>query len=308
MEEDLREFFEQIAEQWFSIGNNLSDSGQLERAIKAYQEGLKSYPKYSPILYNLSCVYEQTGDFENALNFLNQYLEDYQEKCAMYKKSILLKKLNLSNDAESVFLAAEKIEGSLDKFGISERKKAAELLDIKINALPVKDSDMKNVVPLNLYTISDEELSDILLSFIKENYPSYDRLSISFIIHTFFENKGIYFFDLPIELKNKINKIQTDIEQKLQWDLVPEKIKSHSSEEIAAELVEFIKNNLAVKGRVWVKNYSRLFWDSQNINKWQYPTEIQIKLTKSEGIAQEIFDNEQSKSKKTDVRSRKRSY
>ena len=43
-----------------------------ERAIKEFQESLKSNPKHEPTLYNLSIAYNKKGDAENSRKYLSQ--------------------------------------------------------------------------------------------------------------------------------------------------------------------------------------------------------------------------------------------
>ena len=105
-------------------------------------------------------------------------------------------------------------------------------------------------------------------------------------------------WNLSIEMKEKNDEIEFNAERQLRKDQMINRINSLSSEEYALELVEFIKKELAVKGRVWVPNVSRLFWENQKIEKWMCPTEIEIKISKIEGLAQEIFDTEQKKKNK----------
>lgn len=304
MDDDLREHYLSIADTWLTIGNELSNKREYDEAIKAYREGLKTFPNYSPILFNLACLYDETGKFEDALGILNQYLQEYEDKFAFYKKSIILKKLNRDTEAKEVFFQAEGIGGTFEKYCIDERKKAAYLLNLKIeNILEAKQSNAPERT-FDIRSISDEQLLENITSFIKINHPDFEHLSIQFLIPEYFQNLGVNFDLLPIESKNRVNRVRSRVEQQLFWDLVPHRIKNLSSEEIATELIEFIKNDLAVKGKVWVLNHSRLFWNSQNINKWACPMEIQIKLKKAEGLAQEFFDNEYSEMKKAGKKSR----
>ena len=125
--------FELTADHWLEIGNNLSDKGQLEKAVSASCNGLQIDPKYPPLLFNLACVYEELEKYSLALEFLNQFFDQYQEKFGLYKKAIILKKLNHNSEANAVFSQAEEIHQEIDEpFCISERKKAIDLLNLKL--------------------------------------------------------------------------------------------------------------------------------------------------------------------------------
>ncbi len=104
--------------------------------------------------------------------------------------------------------------------------------------------------------------------------------------------------DFSIDLQNKIDNHLSDIDHQLRSDMVPDQIKTNSAEELASELVEFIKRELTVKGRIWIPNHSRLFWEKLKVYKRRAPAEIQIKMTKAEELAQEIFDIEQAQQKR----------
>lgn len=306
MDDAHRENFLTIANNWLTIGNELCNKDQNEKAINAYSEGLKNCPNYPPILFNLACLYEKSNQLEAALELINQYLLESEDKFALYKKSIILKKLNRNAESTETFRFAESIEGSpSENFCMDERKKAADLLNLKIENIPEAKQDDAIKKIDNLQLISNEQLVKDITSDIKTNYPNYEKFPIQFLIQNYFEKKEINLNLLSMESMDKIRRVEFEVEHQLLWDLVPHRIKTISSEEISLEFVEFIKKDLMVKGKVWVRNYSKLFWRTQEINKFACPTEIQIKLMKAEGLAQEIFDNEQSELKKTGKKSQK---
>jgi tetratricopeptide (TPR) repeat protein len=306
MDDEFKEYAESFAHLWFDIGCELNNKKEFERAIKAYNEGLNISPNSPPILFNLSCVHHELGNNAIALDLLNRYLAESEDKFAFYKKSIILKALDRTSEAISSFNIAENLTQSpLNKYCIDERKKAAELLNLKIETLEKNNTEDPTRNSLDLLSDSIEQITKDLTSFITKTYPDYGKLSIPFLVQNYLISKGIDYSNTPIELKNKVNRIQFEVERELRWDLVPSRIKTVSSDEIASELAEFIKNDLSIKGRVWVRNYSKLFWETQKIDKWACPTEIRIKLIKAEGLAQDFFDNEQMVQKKTNGRKRK---
>jgi len=303
MDEKFEEYFKPTPEKWLEIGCDLYNKGQLNESIKAYQEGLKLDPNYGHILFNLACNYEEIGKFDTALELLNRYLEQYDDKFGSYKKAILLSRLNRNFDAIPVFKDAEKIQETEEtEYCINERKKAIELLNLQIitENQESNDENKDEFFEKNdeIQFVSPEKLKNELYTYIKEKYPDYEYYSLSSLFQGFWMKKGVNKLELPIEFRNQLNKIEIEVKNKLIWDLVPKELISATDEEIATELVTFIKDNLMIKGRIWVPNYSNLFRESKNIGRYSYPPEIKIKLIRAESIAQDILDAERAKRKK----------
>jgi tetratricopeptide (TPR) repeat protein len=129
MDEAFRKYFEPTAEKWFEIGNDMSNSGQSDKAVEAYQEGLKLDPQFPPILFNLACIYEELKEDQQALDLLDRFLTICPDRFGLFKKSVLLSHLGRMAEARVIYLEAERSEDQKDQpFCINEQKKAADLL------------------------------------------------------------------------------------------------------------------------------------------------------------------------------------
>ena len=73
---------------------------------------------------------------------------------------------------------------------------------------------------------------------------------------------------------------------------IPDEIKSATQEELAAELISFAKKEFPDEERVWIHNISPLFWESKNIERWNLPPDIKLKIEKAEMLAQRQLENE----------------
>ena len=61
---------------------------------------------------------------------------------------------------------------------------------------------------------------------------------------------------------------------------IPEEIKSATPEELAAELISFAKKEFPDDERIWIRNIASLFWESKNVERWNLPSDIQLKIEK----------------------------
>ncbi len=84
--------------------------------------------------------------------------------------------------------------------------------------------------------------------------------------------------DLYSELKREAN--------------IPEEIKTASPEELAAELVSFIKTEFPEAKRTRVRDISIIFWEIKNVERWGIPPDIRLKLEKAEMLAKRQLEEE----------------
>lgn len=73
---------------------------------------------------------------------------------------------------------------------------------------------------------------------------------------------------------------------------VPTEIKLATPEELAAKLIDFTQKEFPDEDRRWIRNISQLFWRSKNIERWNIPADIQLKIEKAELLAQKQLDSE----------------
>jgi len=74
---------------------------------------------------------------------------------------------------------------------------------------------------------------------------------------------------------------------------VPDEIKSATPEELAAELISFVKKELSGEERMWVRKVSRLFWGGKGVERWLMPPDVRLRMEKAEMLAQKELDTEQ---------------
>jgi len=91
---------------------------------------------------------------------------------------------------------------------------------------------------------------------------------------------------------------------------VPSEIKFATAEELAAKLIDFAKKEFPDDKRIYIRSVSQLFWGQKNISKWDMPPEIQLKIEKTEILAQkqmdaerEVKEKEQLEKEKTELHS-----
>lgn len=63
------------AQEWFEKGNELSQQGQFEEAVKAYQKSVEQNPLSPVAHYNLGIAYKNLQEFEKAISALKKTLE-----------------------------------------------------------------------------------------------------------------------------------------------------------------------------------------------------------------------------------------
>jgi len=63
------------AKEWFQEGNRFSAEGNLEQAVKAYQQSIEMNPKSPAAHFNLGLAYKKTGDNKNAARAFEKTLE-----------------------------------------------------------------------------------------------------------------------------------------------------------------------------------------------------------------------------------------
>ncbi len=73
---------------------------------------------------------------------------------------------------------------------------------------------------------------------------------------------------------------------------VPEEIKSATPEELAVKLISFVKEEFPDNKRIWIPNIASLFWRSKNVERWNLPPDIKLKIEKAERLAQRQLENE----------------
>jgi len=73
---------------------------------------------------------------------------------------------------------------------------------------------------------------------------------------------------------------------------VPEEIKSATPEELAVNLISFVKEEFPDNKRIWIPNIASLFWSSKNVERWNLPSDIKLKIEKAERLAQRQLENE----------------
>lgn len=73
---------------------------------------------------------------------------------------------------------------------------------------------------------------------------------------------------------------------------IPDEIKSATPEELAVELISFVKKELSGEERMFVRKVSQLFWGDKNVERWRMPPEIRLKMEKAEMLSQKQLDTE----------------
>lgn len=63
------------AQEWFEKGNELSQQGQFEEAVKAYQKSVEQNPLSPVAHYNLGIAYKNLQELEKAISALKKTLE-----------------------------------------------------------------------------------------------------------------------------------------------------------------------------------------------------------------------------------------
>ena len=108
--------------------------------------------------------------------------------------------------------------------------------------------------------------------------------------------------------RRKINLTLSDIneESEKRGEEVPEEIKIITAENLAKELINFIKLEFPDDERVWIRNISQLFWNQKSLRKFDMPPEIQLKIEKAEMLAQKQIDNEKEVKEKERVEKEKK--
>jgi tetratricopeptide (TPR) repeat protein len=80
----LIESGERTPELFYNTGLLLQKSGQIEDAIRLYQEALTERPNFAEALLNLGHALKSKGDVEQARNYWRQALEQKPELAAGY--------------------------------------------------------------------------------------------------------------------------------------------------------------------------------------------------------------------------------
>lgn len=75
----------------------------------------------------------------------------------------------------------------------------------------------------------------------------------------------------------------------------PIEITSASPEKLAQELVAFAKTEFPadVDEKIWIHQVSDYFWKNKKIDKYDLPTDIELKIEKAERIAEQLLEKEQ---------------
>ena len=61
---------------YFSLGTTYEKKGNLEEAVKAYQESIKIKPKFTYALYNLALVYSKQDRPQDAIELLRKVVDE----------------------------------------------------------------------------------------------------------------------------------------------------------------------------------------------------------------------------------------
>jgi len=97
------------------------------------------------------------------------------------------------------------------------------------------------------------------------------------------------------ELEDLIDEIAETNDNSRQPEKENDKIRSSSSEELAAELISFAEKEFPDQGyekRVPIQRITDLFWRSKKIQKWGLPADIGLKIEKAEILAQKQLERE----------------
>jgi len=93
------------------------------------------------------------------------------------------------------------------------------------------------------------------------------------------------------EIYERSSPVVYGYEEKLEKH-VPEKIKSASAEELAAELLTYVKTTYPGEEFPHMREFTTEFWVSKKIDVYQLPTDFLLKIQKAEGLAQNQIHEE----------------
>ncbi len=93
--------------------------------------------------------------------------------------------------------------------------------------------------------------------------------------------------------------------QEEQFIEVPSEIKFATAEELASKLIAFSKKEFPNEEKIWIRSISQLYWGQKQINKWEMPPDIQLKIEKAEMLAQGQLDQEKETEQKIQLEKEK---
>lgn len=103
------------------------------------------------------------------------------------------------------------------------------------------------------------------------------------------------FLDIQIE-NSKITDFD-DFDEEDDGEVeIPVELKTITAEKLAQELVAFARAEFSEEDddRIWIHQISDYFWKSKKIDKWDLPTDIELKVEKAERIADKILETERN--------------
>ncbi|MEW6028074.1 MAG: hypothetical protein AB1554_01180, partial [Chloroflexota bacterium] len=97
-----------------------------------------------------------------------------------------------------------------------------------------------------------------------------------------------------IQIENNKLADQDDFDEEEPQE-IPAELKSVSPEKLAQELVAFAKAETDADNDepIYIHQVADYFWRSKNIEKWELPVDLEMKVEKAERIADQLLEKEQ---------------
>lgn len=146
-----------------------------------------------------------------------------------------------------------------------------------------------------------EDLAKELATYIDNEFPEIEKNQLYRLFKCFWEKKNIHRIPLTPEIRIKKDEVERRARDIIDDAAIPSEISDTSPEDLAEKLVEFAKSQTPSKGKIWIPNIARRFWETrmgyQNIGS----SEIQEKMCVVENLAQNLIEQEREMRKKKEV-------
>ncbi|MCK9631192.1 MAG: hypothetical protein M0R30_06070 [Methanoregula sp.] len=150
----------------------------------------------------------------------------------------------------------------------------------------------------SIQIITLEEFNDYL-DFFRARTKDGDTISVwesVGVLEDLIDNEA----DTNAELKCIPMQSEKEIERLTIDKKIPDEIKSSSAEELAGQIIAFAKKESADQLSD-IRMIISMFWENKNVNKWDLPWDLQLKVRKADRLAQKQLDDERERKENDEI-------
>ena len=150
----------------------------------------------------------------------------------------------------------------------------------------------------SIQIITFEEFNDYL-DFFRARAKDGDTISIWESVgdlEALIDNEA----DTNAEPKRIAMQSEKEIERSNIDEEIPDEIKSSSAEALAEQIIAFVKKESADQLSD-IRIIISMFWENKNVNKWDLPRDLQLKIRRAERLAQKQLDEERERKENNEI-------